>query len=372
MVRKRPWLAAVAAVAVLACAAGCGDDDEGGASGGAAASTTATTDGADTTAASGGGQIDVGVGKITPDTGNKKIAFMTQASEQYTYIVAQVKSAEAEAKKLGYDLDIMYSNLDPATELSNFNQAMSGKYAGFIMHAVNTQLCGPAKAQAVQKQVIIGVIGNALCTDGSAVGEAQWAPGTAFYVGGANDAEGIEAVLKKAAEDNPGPQKIGFILGPKGNPSGVAWETAWKKFGPTHPDFDLVTTQYTDFTTPGAFKATQDVLQSQRDINILFDLYIDVGVGVAKAIEAADKAGEVKLYENGGGSTVAKKLVQKGTMTGDLPVYPADNARVGIQQLVQALQGKQPEKYTGGDGNPDFFEVGVVTKDTVESFTPQW
>jgi len=133
----------------------------------------------------------------------------------------------------------------------------------------------------------------------------------------------------------------------------------------------LVTTQYTDFTTPTAFKSTQDLLQGHPDINIIFDLYIDVGVGVAKAIDAAGKTGKIKLYENGGGSKVAKQLVEQGKITGDLPVYPVDNAKVGIDDMVMALEGKQPPRYTGGDGNPDFTSTGLITKDNVASFNPQ-
>ncbi len=366
----RLWLPTVLGMLALGGVAGCGGDDkgQGAAETPPAAEAPAPAEGNGAS----GGAIDVGTGKITPKSDNKKIAFIQQASQQYTYQAVQTESSKAEAKKLGYELDNLYSNLDPATELQNFNQAMSGKYAGFIMQPVNSQLCTPMKTQTLQKNVVAGVVGNALCSDGSDVGEALWAPGTAFYVGGANAVDGIEIVLNKAAEENPGPQKVAFVMGIKGHPSVVAWETAWKNFSPDHPDMELVTTVYTDFTTPGAFKATQDILQSNKDLDIIFTLYIDVGGGIAKALDAAGKTGDIKLYENGGGSKVAKKLVEQGKIAGDLPVYPDYNSRIGIQQLVAALEGKQPPKFTGGDGNPEFLETGVINKDNVASFDPQW
>src|SRR5262249_47040715 len=100
----------------------------------AACSTSSGSAGGSTGAAIGGSgaKINVRVGTITPHNMNN-IAYFVQASPAYSYTVAQANAAVAEAKALGVNLSIHWDNLDPALELSGFQQAIaSGKYGGII------------------------------------------------------------------------------------------------------------------------------------------------------------------------------------------------------------------------------------------------
>jgi len=370
-----PVLAGILGLALLVSACGSSSSSSSGSSGSAAA-TTAASGGSATSSSSGSSSssagINVGVGTIQPGT-SKNIAVFDQSSPAYSYGVALAKGAQAEASKLGYHIDLHYDNLNAATELSGFQQAIeSGKYSGILIEPFNTQLCVPLKTEAIKYKVLVEVVGTPICDDGTGVGDALWAPGTISYVGGQNGVPGINQVLAEAAKLQKGPQNVGFIFGPNGYASDTAWQVAFKNFQKTHPTWNLTATSYGDFTTPTSYQLAQNMLSGHSDITVMFDPYIDATVGVAKAISSAGKTGKVALYDNGGGSSVAKKLVQEGQLQGDLPVYPESLGTTGIKDLVAALHGTQPPKFVPGDGNPNADQLGVITKSTVSSFTPQW
>jgi ribose transport system substrate-binding protein len=371
MLRKRSCVPAVAGVIAVLAVAGCGSSSSSSSKSSAAGASTSA--GSTTSAASSGKGINVGVGTITPQSGNKNIAFFGQATNAYTYTVAQTKAAQAEGAKLGYNVSVFFDNLSPATELANFQQAItSGKYAGIIFQPVNEQLCVPMKTQPLKYKVLVEIVGTPLCDKGTGNGASLWAPGTISYVGGQNNVDGINNVLATAAKLSTGPQKAAFIMGLNGNPSVVAWQTAWKPFAAAHPNWSLVTTAYTDFTAPTAFTDTENVITAHPDITAMFSPYIDVTSGVVKAIAAQGKTGKIAVYENGGGSGVAAGLVKSGALNGDLPVYPESLGSTGVQTMVSALQGKQPPKFIPGDGNASATTTGVITKATVGTFKPQW
>ncbi len=317
-------------------------------------------------------KIDIGVGKITPHS-TKRIAYFVQASQAYSYTVVQAKAAQARGKQLGVRVDIFWSNLNPALELSNFNQVISGgKYGGIIIQPVTAQLCGPVRKLALKYQVVVLVVGNALCDDGTGSGAKLWAPGTVGYIGGQNNVPAINKVLATAANLNTGPQKALLVMGIQGHPSVVAWETAWKSFQAAHANWQLVSTVYTDFTSPGAFTATENALGGNKDVTAIFSPYIDITAGVVKAVAARGLEKQISIYENGGGSATAYSFVKSGQLAGDLPVYPGSLGTRGVEVMVSTLKGKQPPRFIDGDGNPAGAATGVVTKANAASFKPQW
>ena len=138
-------LAGVTALGLAACGSGASDSAASGASG----------------ASSSG--LDVGVGQIHPKGDSKTIAVMINGTPSISFSAAQAAAAKSEAAKLGYRVDVLYANLDPSTELSNFQHVLSsGSYAGLILDPVNTQLCVPMKTQALQHNLPVEVIANAL------------------------------------------------------------------------------------------------------------------------------------------------------------------------------------------------------------------
>lgn len=375
MVRKLvigPFLAGVIGLALVVSACGSSSKSSSSAAAAPSTATAASSGGSASSSGSSSAGINVGVGKIKPST-SKNIAVFDQSSPAYTYGVALANGAKQEAAKLGYHIDLHYDNLNAQTELSGFQQAISsGKYSGILIEPFNTQLCVPIRTEALKYHVLVIVVGTPLCDKGPGAGKALWAPGTISYVGGQNNVPGINQVLAAAAKLQKGPQKVGFIFGPNGYASDVAWQVAFKAFQKTHPDWTLEAQSFGDFTTPTSFQLAQNMLSGHHDLTVLFDPYVDATVGVVKAVQASGRASSVAVYDNGGGSKVSAQLVKKGELKGDLPVYPESLGSTGIKLLVGALHGKAPARFVDGDGNPNADKNGVITQANVNSFTPQW
>lgn len=315
--------------------------------------------------------IDVGTGLITP-INTTDIAYFIQAGETFSYSLAQEKGALDAGKDLGVNVDTVYMNLDPAQELAGFQSALTnGKYGGIIIQPLTAALCKQMAEEAVKYQVLIEVVGNVACGQSSEVGEALWSPGTMNYMGGTNGVDGILGLLDSAYELSPGPQKVMLALGIDGHGSTVAWQDAWKQWQPQHPDWELASEVFTDFTTPGSFSTVQNALQGNPEVTTIFALYVDVTAGVAKAIEAQGLQDQIDLYDNGGGSKVSVDLVKSGKQKGTLPTYPYSLGYQGVKVMVDAFNGIQPEKFIPGDGNPDA-SLRALTKDDMGAFVPQW
>ena len=356
------WSVLVGAVAVTATLSACGSSS----------TPSSKTPAASSSSASSAAAIDVGTGKITPkDTTH--IAYMVQAGKTFSYTAAQAQGALEAGKALGVTVDVYYSNLDAATELSNFNQIFAtGKYGGLIIQSVNQQTCKTITDGSVKQQILVEVVGNPLCDQATATGDALWSPGTTNYMGGQNGVDGITSLLDASAKTLSGPQKVMLAMGTKGHPSTVAWEVAFKTFQQAHPDWTLANETFTDFTTPGAFSSVQNALQGNPKVTVIYSLYVDVTAGVVKAVKAQNLSDKIKVFDNGGGSKLSVQLLNDGQQAGTLPVYPYSLGYEGVKVMVAAFKGTQPQKFIAGDGNPDAISTGMITKETVGNFKPQW
>lgn len=315
--------------------------------------------------------VDVGNGTINPRTA-KKYAVMLQAGKTYSSSAAQGKIAEKVADELGIDVDVFYSNLDPATELQTFNTAItSGKYTGIAVHPVNNQLCKTAPQSAIKSDTIIAIFGAPLCGNPSGAGKELWTPGTVTYIGGQNGRGATVGLLDSAAEIASGPQKVLLVVGNEGNAAVTSFLDGWEDFSNKNSDWELVDTVYTDWTAPGAFSATQNALQGRKDVTVVVTPFVDISSGVVKAVEAQGLDDKIKIFEQSGGSKVSVDLLQEGKISGSLPLYPASQTRKALEEMVASAKGEEVPRYIGGDGDPNALSR-VLTHDDLGDYTPQY
>lgn len=354
--RHRALLAGLvlAATAVLA-----------GCSGSGQASTSDSASGG-----SGGGvSVPVAGGEVKTHDATD-IAVMLQATPTYSDTLIKANGVKDAAKALGAKVTLYYSNLDPATELANYQSIVnSGKYGALIIQSVTSQLCKTIGSDALSKNMLVVVIGGPLCGDGTASGTSLRAPGTLAYIDTNNLIPGNLMMLKGAEKVlGPGPQKVLMIEGTQGHPSTNSQLTAWKQFASTVPNWKLDGTVYTDWTTPGAFSSTQNLLQSHRNATVIFTPYVDITAGVVKAIDAAGLSSKISVFETSGGTKVSVQMLQQGQILGSVPTYSHEAAYQAVQDIVDASKGKSVPAYyliPAADKN------GMLTKKTLSGFTPE-
>lgn len=96
-------------------------------------------------------------------------------------------------------------------------------------------------------------------------------------------------------------------------------------------------------------------------------------VAVAKGLKSAGKLGSVKLVGYGG-TKEAFALIKSGDMFGTVMLLPKQEAAVGVNAVLDALDGKKvmPKIYLEKD-DPIFKGKGnIITKANVAQFTAQW
>jgi ABC-type sugar transport system substrate-binding protein len=351
---------ALLAVVLATALAACGSGSQTAATGSSSAQGSGT-------APAGAVSVDVGTGTITPhDTGN--IAVMLQAGPTYSDTQNKAEGAQAAAEELGVTAEIFYSNLDPATELTNYNTIInSGKYGAIVVQAVSPQLCKQMPQDAITHQILVAVIGGPLCATGTETGEALRAPGTLTYVDQNNLINGATDMYNGAAEMlGDGPQKVLLVFGSQGHPTVVAHETAWDTFAAAHPDWEVVGKVYTDWTTPGAYATTQNLLQANPDATVAFSTYVDITAGLTKAIADQGLSDKISVFESSGGTTVSTDLIKSGALEGSVPIYSYDVAYAGVKAIDDAANGRTVPAFIRLD---KYSEIPMITQANLDQYS---
>lgn len=356
----RRLVPALTAAALALTLTACGSDTGTAASG-------STTAAGSASGSAGGTSVNVGTGSIAPhDTNN--IAVMLQAGPTYSDTQNKAEGAQAAAKELGVTADIFFSNLDPATELSNYNTIInSGKYGAIVVQAVSPQLCKLMPEDAIKHQILISVMGGPLCATGTEQGPALQAPGTLTYVDQNNLINGATAMYDGAAKMlGDGPQKVLLVFGNQGHPTVVAHETAWDTFAAAHPNWEVIGKVYTYWTTPGSYASTQNLLQAHPDATVAFSTYVDITAGLVKAIQDQNLTDQISVFESSGGTEVSTDLIKSGALKGSVPIYSYDVAYAAVKSIVDAAAGKQVPGYILLD---KYSTIPMITSDNVGQYS---
>jgi ribose transport system substrate-binding protein len=345
----------------------------------AACSSGSGSTGSTSTAASGSnGSINVGNGtpiKWKAGTTPKIAYFIAGTSD--SYLVAEENGAKAAAKKAGVDLTVFDGQFNTQTQISQITDATtSGQYNAFIINAED----GDAQCQEISKQLpaknipVITVV-TPICGRTYKDGTAAWAPGTINFVGGTEGVAMASALWQQAVKDNSGTQNVAFFGGPQnGGPTEAAYR-ALQQTLKAHPDFKLVGTYYTDYTTGDGLAKAQTLLQAHPDVNIILSAYAGVTQGVAEALQAAGKEKSVKVYDMGG-NQFDEAGVKAGTIAAFTPYFPYSAGAASVNQMLKALKGTQVSRYVGLDGHAPIkgadANYPVIKSSNIANFTAEY
>jgi ABC-type sugar transport system substrate-binding protein len=192
------------------------------------------------------------------------------------------------------------------------------------------------------------------------------------FIGGASLYAGYLSCLDSGYQVAPGAQNVMLALGPNTSPSTTGLQAAWKTLSAAHPSWKLVSSVYTDFTTPTSFADVENALQSSqgKSVTLIMSEYVEITAGVAKAVQAQHLGSKVKLMDVGGGSAQNVQLMQAGEQTSTCPTYPYSLGAAAIKTIEDTSKGIQPPKYVGDDAQPT--PLAMITKADLSTFKPQW
>jgi ribose transport system substrate-binding protein len=305
-----------------------------------------------------------------------KVAFFAYGSST-AWEVAMDKSAKETAAKLGIDMTMFDPNEDAQTQFNQMQTALtSGKYNAWTFAPVDGSLICNVVQQAAAKGIAVinqqaGVCGR----DGNS-GEAARVPGLLGFDGGIGaSASTWKAFTDYVSKDNPGPTKAIVLSGTAGVAQTISSSNAIKALQAARPDFDVLGTYPTDYSTQSGFNLTQQALQQHPNVQVIISIYSGITAGARQAVQEAGLAGKVKIYDVGGDSQ-AIAAVRSGLQTMTVPQFPATQVRTALETFVALNKGevkgpviKMNDGSTLGGANGQVF---FVTKANAVKFTAEY
>jgi ribose transport system substrate-binding protein len=262
-----------------------------------------------------------------------KLAFFS-VGDNNTYLVAGIAGAQAAAKEYGASLHVFNGNFDGPTQLAQVMSAIAGGgYNGFILEPNNgPQLCTAVKA-AIKAKIAIGITNVPAC---NASYDTPY-PGTAIFVGGQSPqlyTQWFNQGFKSASGG-----QFGVLVGPPTEGNSVRAEQVMALVNPKYPKWkNAGGFQPTGYQASEALTETQDMLQANPGISLLFSDYSGQTPGAISAIDTAGDKGKVKIYDLGGDKEMFA-AVADGTIASTAILLPYEEEERGVQAVVAKLSG---------------------------------
>ncbi len=266
------------------------------------------------------------------------------------FLVADSYGAIDEAKKQGVKLTFLeaggFTGLNK--QIANTEDLLGKKIDALLLDPISNDALAPVISTAQQKG--IPVIGT---------GDPIDQPGVKASVTSSHFDIGVS--MGKALVDQFKGQQANVVV--LGGPPGAEWTTrrveGFMSVIKNESNFKVLTTQwFGDETRAKGLSLAEDFLKTFPDVNAFYTADNAVGLGVADAIIAKAKVGQIKIVT----SVVDRdtiSMIRQGVITVDAAQQPVLIGRMGVRLALSVLKGESVPKVTN-------VPVIVVTKDNID------
>jgi ribose transport system substrate-binding protein len=295
-----PTLAAVIAAAAAFAVAGCGDDDS---------SSNAST------------------GASGAASGGKKLTLVTGVKGDEFYITMACGAA-AEAKKLGYSLDVQSPDeFDPSKQTPIVNAVAASKPDALLIAPTDDSALYTPIKQVADKGTKIVLVDTTLRKDDVAVSQVA-----------TDNKAGGKAAAKALSELIGGSGKV-LLLGFKAGVSTDDLRGQGFKEGAEEYGLELVGTQYSDNKPEKAASIIKAALARDPDLKGIFATNSFASEGASTGLREAGKKDGVSIVGFDAGPIQVEQL-QQNLVQALIAQQSAEIGRLGVEQAVNALEGK--------------------------------
>lgn len=303
---RRPLLAAAAAcAAAVLLATGCtrGEDDVDGGDGAQAGGDGSGQAQVLDDAAAGDETCTVDQYGGEPfDLSEVRVGFSQSEAESNPFRITETESITAEAEERGVDLITANAQSDFSQQISDVQDLMSQGAEVLIIAPLNSDGWKPVLDEAAERQIPIITIDRAI--NGAACEDFVTFIGSDFVEQGRRAADQMIAALDGEGE-------VAILLGAAGNNVTTERTEGFKeRIEAEAPGIELVFEQSGDFTREGGQSVTEQLIQSQPDIDGIYAQNDEMGIGAVTALGGAGKeAGAVKIVTVDGTRTAVEHIV---------------------------------------------------------------
>jgi ribose transport system substrate-binding protein len=334
--------ALVASVMLIAGAAGCGDDSE------------ATSD------AAGNSNERVQVG-------------LFEATLQNPFAQAALAEMRARAGGLNAEVTPFDAGLDPQKQFRQLQDAVAQRrFNAMVVIAPDNVAVVPAVKEAIEAGVKVVAravpIGPNLETNEPQI---EGITGTVFNDFRTRTIALVDAVAAACGDKDP--CRLGWVAGVLSvTPDRVTLNVMRRELG-KHPNIKLVGVVEGQFLANPSLKATQDLLQRNRELDVIAAQGDDSAAGVERAVQDAGRTEEIEIIGIGG-TKAGVDAVRRGGWYATIPLLPKTEARLALEMAVAAARGQRiPDRSI--DPVQQANVPRVLSRDNEQEwadFEPQW
>jgi ribose transport system substrate-binding protein len=130
-----------------------------------------------------------------------------------------------------------------------------------------------------------------------------------------------------------------------------------------YPDIEIVAAQPTDYSRANAMEVMENILQSQKEIDVVYTHEDEIALGAIKALQEANRTEGVMVIGDGG-SRAALEAIKAGSLAATATYSPIDFGFVAVQTAMKFLNGEKIDKVVEFTGK-------VVTAENVDEYLAQ-
>jgi ribose transport system substrate-binding protein len=275
--------------------------------------------------------IATGCSSTSTTTGGKTIGVSIQNREAQFYQDMEA-GMKAEATKYGYTVNVVDASRDNSKQQSQVEDFISQKVAAIVLTPYDSQAIGSAIVEANKA-------GIPVFTADIANGSNQ---GTVVAHIASDNVQGGGQAGKLMCAAVPGGGSVAIL----DEPEVTSVQDRVKGFKAALAACPKVTI-VADIDGGGerakASSATEDILQSHKDLKGIFGINDDSALGAAKAVEAAGLTGKIAVigYD---ATPEARDAIKAGTMYGDAIQHPDQIGAKTIDAIADSFAAKPVAK----------------------------
>lgn len=267
---------------------------------------------------------------------NPKKIGMVVSTLNNPFFVSMKEGAEAEAKKLGFELIVLDSTNDPAKERSNVED--------LIQLGVTALLINPTDSDAVVKTIEVANKANVpvITLDRQANG------GEVLSHIASDNVKGGEMAGKYVLDKFKDKDKIN-IVEIQGIPGASATRDRGQGF---HNILDkekkakFISIQAADFDRQKGLQVMENIIQRDPNIQVVFAHNDEMALGAAKAIKAAKLNTMVIGFD---GNDDAKNAIDSKDMEATIAQQPDEIGKLGVELAAKIYNGEKVDKNIAAD-----------------------
>lgn len=273
-------------------------------------------------------------GETGQSAGNeeKTIAVIVKSTEHEFWQTVK-KGAEEAGEQFGYNVTFQGASAETAIgeQVSIVEDAINQQVAAIVLAPSDPEALAPPLQNAEEAGIPVVTIDSSVDSD---IPESHVSTDNRAAAGIA--AEEMAGLIGEEG-------KVAIVSHVAGASTAIDREEGFKEMISKFPNIEIVNTFYSDGDREKALQITQDILTATPDIKGIFGANEGAAVGVANAIEQAEKADDVVVI-GFDSSEDEISFIEKDVMKGIVVQNPFNIGYMGVEQAAAVLDGQNVEQ----------------------------